>query len=167
MEVWRQTSGSEMLSDRKQMFNDKGIAQCTNSGGMIMCEYLQGPGSTTTRVQDGDAETNGGLSGWTVRSTWSIGKGSWVELQQAMDFECWFTLLKLHKNYMTMPTVVVHMHICPQAVIPEVVLPSTEDYLCCNIASWLHWLSVSWLTVYIMIMFTLIQPVATIMLYET
>jgi len=36
------------------MLSNKAIAQRTNSGGMIICEYLQVPGSTTARVQDGD-----------------------------------------------------------------------------------------------------------------
>jgi len=30
--------------------------------------------------------------------------------------------------------VIRHMHICPPAFVPGVALPSTEDYLCYNIA---------------------------------
>ena len=43
-----------MTENKSDMLNDKAIAQRTNSGGMIVCEYLQVPGSTTAQVRDGD-----------------------------------------------------------------------------------------------------------------
>ena len=43
-----------MIENKSDMLNDKAIAQHSNSGGMIVCEYLQVPGSTTAQVQDGD-----------------------------------------------------------------------------------------------------------------
>ena len=43
-----------MTENKSDMLNDKAIAQCTNSGGTIVCEYLQVPGSTTAQVRDGD-----------------------------------------------------------------------------------------------------------------
>ena len=44
-----------LVTEKKSdILNDKAIAQSTNSGGMIVCEYLQVPGSTTTQVRDGD-----------------------------------------------------------------------------------------------------------------
>ena len=55
-----------MTESKSDMLNDKAIAQCTNSGGMIVCEYLQVPGSTTPRVQDGDDRDK-----WLVKRTLS------------------------------------------------------------------------------------------------
>ena len=55
-----------VTESKSDMLNDKAIAQCTNSGGLIMCEYLQEPCSTTPRVQDGD-----GRDKWLVKRTLS------------------------------------------------------------------------------------------------
>ena len=63
-----------MTENKSDMLNDKAIAQCTNRGGMIVCEYLQVPGSTTARVRDGDGRTSGGLSISTIPSAQSIRK---------------------------------------------------------------------------------------------
>ena len=46
----------------------------------------------------------------------------------------WTLIHFAQATYMTTPTVIMHMHICPPAVVPGVALPSTEDYLCCNVA---------------------------------
>jgi len=114
------------------MLSNKAIAQRTNSGGMTMCEYLQVPGSTTARVQDGDGRDKRWVKrlnctiytkyreGIMSRTTASDGSWKLIHFEQA--------------TYMTTPTVIMHMHICPPAVVPGVALPSTEDYLCCNIA---------------------------------
>ena len=51
-----------VTENKSDMLNDKAIAQRTNSGGKIVCEYLQVPGSTTAQVRDGDGRTSGGLS---------------------------------------------------------------------------------------------------------
>jgi len=133
-EVWRQRwlvavrcSVTEKKSD---MLNDKAIAQRTNSGGMIMCEYLQVPCSTTARVRDGDGRDKW----WVMRLNCTIytkyregimsrttaNDRSWtlIHFAQAtcLQWLCIFTSIYQH------------------AVVPEVALPSTEDYLCCNIA---------------------------------
>ena len=63
-----------VTENKSDMLNDKAIAQCTNSGGMIVCEYLQVPDSITARVRDGDGRTSGGLSISTIPSAQSIRK---------------------------------------------------------------------------------------------
>ena len=94
--------------------------------------YLQVPGSTTAQVQDGDGRDKQWVKclnctiytkyreGIMSRTTASDGSWTLIHFAQA--------------TYMTTPTVMMHMHICPPAVVPGVALPSTEDYLCCNIA---------------------------------
>ena len=79
------------------------------------------------------AETSGGLSGWTVRSTQSIGKGSWVELQQVMDLGRWFTLHRLHLCPRLQWLCICTFH--PPAVVPGVF--NWKDYLhCTRVYSW-------------------------------
>ena len=63
-----------MTENKSDMLNHKARVQCTNSEGMIMCEYLQVPGSTTDQVRDGDDRTSGGLSISTIPSAQSIRK---------------------------------------------------------------------------------------------
>ena len=55
-----------VTENKSDMLNDKAIAQCTNSGGMIVCEYLQVPGALQLGCEMEMAETSGGLSGGTV-----------------------------------------------------------------------------------------------------
>ena len=59
------------------------FVQVLASARLLMCE-------TET------AQRSSGLNNWTAQSARSIRKGSWVELQRAMDLGCWFTTQVLH-----------------------------------------------------------------------
>jgi len=49
-----------VTENKSDMLNDKAIAQCTNSGGMIVCEYLQVPGALQLGREMEMAERRGG-----------------------------------------------------------------------------------------------------------
>ena len=63
-----------VTENKSDMLNHKAIVKCTNSGSMIMHEYLQVPDSITAQVRDGDGRTSGGLSISTIPSAQSIRK---------------------------------------------------------------------------------------------
>jgi len=121
-----------VTENKSDMLNDKAIAQCTNSGGMIVWEYLQEPGSTTAQVQDGDGRDKQWVK-WLNCTIYTKYREGIMSRTTASDGS-WTLIHFAQATYMTTPTVIMHMHICPPAVVPGVALPSTEDYLCCSIA---------------------------------
>jgi len=109
---------------------------------MIVCEYLQVPGSTTARVRDGDSRDKWWVK-WLNCTIYTKYREGIMSRTTASDGS-WTLIHFAQATYMTTPTVIMHMHIRPPAVVPGVALPSTEDYLCCNMASVLDHFHLNW-----------------------
>ena len=88
--------------------------------------------SITARVRDGDGRDKRWVKQWNCKIYTTYRKGI-MSITAASDGS-WTLIHIAQATYMTTPTVIMHMYICPAAVVPGVALPSTEDYLCCNIA---------------------------------